>query len=89
MKKIIVLLSLSTVLFAGNLSFAMEALERGDFKTAVEQFKIAAQQGDPLAQQNLAVMYNNGFGVEKDTQKASYWFEQSASTESSAKVALK
>ncbi len=88
MKKIIVLLSLSVALFAGNLSLAMEALERGDFKTAVEQFKIAAQQGDPMAQQNLAVMYNNGFGVKKDPQKASYWFEQASSGESSAKVAI-
>ncbi len=89
MKKIILFISLSTALFAGNLSKAMEAIERGDFKTAVENFKIAASQGDPIAQQNLAVMYNNGFGVKKDPQKASELFEQASSYDSTAKVVLR
>ena len=69
-----------------DLSIAMEALDRGDFKTAFAHFKIAAEQGDPIAQQNLAVMYNNGYGTEKNTKMAAYWMEKSTR---SAKVAIK
>lgn len=80
---------LATFLFANDLSIAMEALEKGDFKTAVEHFKIAAEQGDPIAQQNLAVMYNNGYGVEKNTELAAQWFERAGEGQSSAKVAIR
>ena len=89
MKKIVVLLSIAAALFANSLTMAMQALERGDFKTAVKYFKIAANEGDPIAQQNLAVMYNNGFGVKKDPQKASELFEQASVEEGSAKVVLR
>jgi TPR repeat protein len=69
-----------------DLTIAMDALEKGDFKTAFAHFKIAAEQGDPIAQQNLAVMYNNGYGTQKNTKMAAYWVEKSSS---SAKVAIK
>ena len=87
MKKVLFIISLITVqLFATDLSFAMQAMEKGDFKTAFQHFKVAAEEGDIIAQQNLAVLYNNGLGVKQDTQCAAYWIEQSSQ---SAKVALK
>jgi TPR repeat protein len=90
MKKLLMISTLlATLLFANDLTVAMQALERGDFKTAVEHFKIAAEQGDPIAQQNLAVMYNNGYGVEKNAELAAQWFERANNGESSAKVAIK
>ncbi len=64
------------VLQADDLTNGMEALEVGDFKSAVVFFEKSAKTGNKMAQQNLAVMYNNGYGVEKDTQAASYWINQ-------------
>ncbi len=90
MKKVLTILTLAaTFAFANDLTIAMEALERGDFKTAFEHFKIAAEQGDPIAQQNLGVMYNNGYGVRKNPELAAEWFERASSRESSAKVAIR
>ncbi len=68
-------------LFANsNLTIAMEALERGDFKTAVVCFTSLAQEGDFIGQQNLGVMYNNGFGVAENKEIASYWFNKAQAT---------
>ncbi len=87
MKKITLLTALFAVqMFAADLTIAMDAIERGDFKTAFQYFKIAAEQGNSIAQQNLAVLYNNGLGVKQDPQSAAYWIERSSQ---SAKVALK
>ncbi|MBE0440015.1 MAG: sel1 repeat family protein [Gammaproteobacteria bacterium] len=40
--------------------------------------KAAAEQGDATAQYVLATLYNNGQGVEKSSQKAVEWYQQSA-----------
>ncbi|HHD77508.1 MAG TPA: sel1 repeat family protein, partial [Campylobacteraceae bacterium] len=53
----------------------------GDFKTAFVHFKLAAEAGDPIAQQNLAVMYNNGYGTPKNSDLAAYWIEKSTQSE--------
>ncbi|RUM65412.1 MAG: hypothetical protein DSZ05_06160 [Sulfurospirillum sp.] len=76
---------------AGNsdLVIAMDALEKGDFKTAFVHFQTAAKQGNTIAQQNLAVLYNNGIGVKQDRERASYWIEQSARGGDRSKVALR
>src|SRR6266542_6608996 len=38
----------------------------------------AAENGDINAQNNLAVMYYQGGGIERDLEKAFYWFQQAA-----------
>lgn len=57
-----------------DLEVAMRALKRGQFDIAVGIFQTLAEQGNFLAQQNLGVMYNNGFGIAKNKKLASYWF---------------
>lgn len=37
-----------------------------------------AKQGNPIAQNDLGYMYVIGFGTEKNSQQALYWFEQAA-----------
>ncbi len=81
MKNILLALAVAITLQAGNLSDGMEALERGDFKAAVVFFEKAAHAGDKMAQQNLSVMYNNGYGVKKDTKIASDWLNRATSKE--------
>lgn len=76
MKQILMALIVTVTLQANDLHKGMEALERGDFKSAVVFFEKSAQAGNKLAQQNLSVMYNNGYGVKKDKQIASNWLNR-------------
>ncbi|HEY9676895.1 MAG TPA: tetratricopeptide repeat protein [Drouetiella sp.] len=49
-----------------------------DMLQAAHYYELAAQQGLPVAQHNLATMYLNGQGVAKDRAKAIHWFEIAA-----------
>ena len=63
-----------------DLTDAMEALERGEFEIAVAIFKTLAEQGNFIAEQNLGVMYHNGYGVPKNLKMATYWFDKAEET---------
>src|SRR5690606_5370993 len=43
---------------------------------AAHWYKKAAEGGDAVAQNNLAVMYEYGYGVDKDIQKAMDWYQE-------------
>ncbi len=73
MKIFLSILLIAVTLKATNLEKGMEALEVGNFKKAVEYFKLSAAEGNVMAMHNLSVMYNNGYGVEKDTKVAASW----------------
>jgi hypothetical protein len=62
----------------GQMEDANKALHRGDYKTAYRLFKPLAEQGLPLAQYNLGVMYYNGQGVPKDFAEAAMWYRKAA-----------
>ena len=49
-----------------------------DKQKAVELYQKAANLRDEVAQYNLAIKYEYGDGIEKDVDKAIYWYEQSA-----------
>jgi TPR repeat protein len=76
MKKVLLLLAVLVSLQADNLTEGMDALEQKDFKSAVVFFEKAAVAGNRVAQQNLSVMYNNGYGVKKDVEIASKWLNR-------------
>jgi|TARA_B110000971_G_scaffold202313_1_gene221932 TPR repeat protein len=67
MKKLVTALFLifATAVWAGDFEDGVAAYEKGDYKTALSFFKKAAEQGDSYAQNNLALMYNEGKGVLK------------------------
>ena len=48
------------------------------FSSAVKWFRLAAKQGDALAQCNLAFCYREGIGVEKSNKIAIRWLEIAA-----------
>ena len=56
-----------------DLSTADTAYQKGDFKTAFQQFKDLAELGQPTAQFNLAVMYARGQGVMQNFTLAESW----------------
>ena len=56
----------------------VEQYKKGDYDTAFEYYTKAAELGDAWAHSNLAQMYRNGEGVEKDEEKVIYHWEEAA-----------
>jgi TPR repeat protein len=54
------------------------AFQRGDYPTALREFRLAADQGDASAQFNLGTMYDNGQGVPQDYAQAMQWYRRAA-----------
>ena len=54
------------------------AFKAGNYELALKEFKPLAEQGDAKAQSNLGLMYESGFGVEKNYQEAINWYRQAA-----------
>jgi len=55
-----------------------EAHQRGDFATAMREWKPMAEPGDSIAQYTLGVMYSKGQGVTLDEVEAVKWFRLAA-----------
>ena len=52
----------------------LAAYERGDYETALNEWRPLAEQGDTTAQFNLADMYKYGKGVTQDYVQAYMWW---------------
>jgi hypothetical protein len=57
---------------------AQAAYAAGDYAKAAELFRGPAEAGDPAAQYNLGVLYEDGKGVTKDFAAAAAWYRKSA-----------
>lgn len=51
---------------------------QADYAKALPWFLKAAEQGNTEAQYRVAMLYNNGQGVEREMSKAMYWYDQAA-----------
>ncbi len=58
---------------------AVAAYKRGDYATAVREWRPLAEQGVAKAQFNLGLMYYNGRGVPQDYAQAHMWYDLAAS----------
>ena len=56
----------------------MAAYERGDYATALKEFRPLAEQDHAGAQFNLGVMYDHGYGVPENNTEAVKWFRKAA-----------
>ena len=56
----------------------LDAVNRGDYDTALAEFRPVAEQGDAKAQFHLGLMYANGEGVPQDYQEAVKWYRRAA-----------
>ncbi len=56
-----------------NSKTGVDAYEKGDYATALMEFRVLAEQGDAIAQYNLGLMYANGRGVPRDYVQAHLW----------------
>ncbi len=74
---VVVLLALAGPAGAG-FDEGWAAYERGDYATALREFRPLAGQGDAYAQFNLGYMYSNGRGVPQDYVQAMRWYRKAA-----------
>ena len=56
----------------------LDAAQKGDFATALREWKPLAEQGVAFAQYNLGVMYANGQGVPQNYKTAVKWYRLAA-----------
>ena len=56
----------------------MDAYERGNYATALSEWRPLAEEGDAQAQLHLGLLYANGDGVQQDYAKARQWYEKAA-----------
>ena len=63
---------------AADFDAGMEANNRGDYATALREFRPLAEQGDAGAQNALGFMYYSGWGVPEDNQQAVSWYRKAA-----------
>jgi len=56
----------------------LDAYKRGDYDTAMTEWRPLAEQGDAEAQWFLGSMYYQGKGVPQDDQEAVRWYRQAA-----------
>lgn len=56
----------------------LTAYNKKEYLSALQEFKPLAEQGSADAQNALGVMYENGFGVEKNDGQAIRWYRQAA-----------
>ena len=66
------------VSWSGDFQKGMEAYNKGDYATALKEWKPLAEGGDTDAQYNLGIMYDNGQGVLQDYKTAAKWYILSA-----------
>lgn len=63
---------------ADEFSDAVEAFQAGDDTRAFQLFTPLAEAGNPLAQHNLGVMYEQGLGVAKNEATAYEWYKRAS-----------
>jgi TPR repeat protein len=56
----------------------VEAFERGDYITALREWRPLAEQGEAYAQYSLGWLYENGYAVPQDYVQARQWYEKAA-----------
>jgi TPR repeat protein len=84
MNKIQTLLTTTVLLFGisgsgvADFNDGWVAADKGDYKTAFNEWKPLAEQGVASAQHLLGLMYGNGKGVLKDDKEAAKWFLKAA-----------
>ena len=75
---LVVLALLAPLNASADLGKGVAAYYAGDYATALQEFKKAAEQGDAYAQFYLGMIYDNGEGVPEDDKEAVKWYRLAA-----------
>ena len=60
--------------YSADFNKGLTAAQSGDWATALKEWKPLAEEGNAVAQNNLGLMYQNGWGVPQDYKEAVYWY---------------
>ena len=60
--------------YSADFNKGLTAFQSGDFATALKEWKPLAEEGNAVAQNNLGLMYDNGWGVPQDYKEAVNWY---------------
>ena len=60
--------------YSADFNKGLTAAQSGDFATALKEWKPLAEEGNAVAQNNLGLMYHNGWGVPQDYKEAVNWY---------------
>src|ERR1035438_6747208 len=74
----IILFLLLCVPVCADLATGKQAWNSGDYATAFKELLPIANQGDPVAQMVLGVMFDQGRGVPQDYKEAVKWYRLAA-----------
>jgi len=69
---------LAAGLTAGEFEEAVAEYNQGNYIKALDAFYVLAKEGHPKAQFNVALIYANGKGVNKDIYQAKEWYKKAA-----------
>ncbi len=81
MRRVIVAAALFIALMAtarADFQAGFAAYQRGDYATALQEWRPLARQGDASAQLNLGLMYDEGRGIPRDYAEAASWYRMAA-----------
>ncbi len=83
MRHILATLAVVALLFSAGSAWAdyddaLAAYERGDYATALQEFRPLAEQGNARAQSVLGVMYYQGHGVPQNYTETVKWYQKAA-----------
>ena len=67
--------------YSADFNKGLTAAQSGDWATALKEWKPLAEEGNAVAQNNLGLMYHNGWGVPQDYKEAVYWYRLAAEQE--------
>ena len=70
----VLLVITAEAVMAGSLEEAKTAYDKGDFRRAERIYSELSNQGDRIAQLQLGLMYDEGYGIPKQNQQAVRWF---------------
>ena len=74
---IVLTIGLATPVWA-DLQSGIDAYKRGDYATALKEWRPLAEAGNANAQYKLGIMYFKGQGVSKDFVEAAKWYRKAA-----------
>ena len=57
-----------------NFQKGLDAYKRGDYQSALREWRTLAEKGDVIAQYNVGSMYRRGDGVPQDYKTAVKWY---------------
>ncbi len=73
------ILGLTACTDEADFNAGVAAYKRGDYATALREWRPLAKQGNADAQYNLGQMYRYGYGVPQDYVQAHMWYNLAAS----------